>query len=135
MCDCNSSYKIPSSQICFLEKVMKITYNFYNANRSLPDPEWLFQVTRRADFLMRSDPNKNWQCMKEWVRPMCQLPCGLFWNITGTPKEEIEKKIDLNGPKSEDLRLEMQWIDQGYIRIQFWIEGMLLLNRLDCWVR
>ena len=72
---------------------------------------------------MRSDPAKNWLRLKEWVRPMNQLRCGLFWNITGVPKEKIEAAIEINGKKSDELRLEMQWVDHGYIRITFWIEG------------
>ena len=102
----------------------KITYNVYNANRSLPNPEWIFKLVRRIDCMMRSDPNKNWDKIKEWARPMNQLPPGLFLNITGVSEEEIGKKIDLDGPSSEDLKLMMQWIDDGYIRVCFEVTGI-----------
>ena len=102
---------------------MKITYSWYNANRWLPEPEWLFQAVRRIDHLMRSDPNKNWHRIKEWSRPMGQLLPGIFFNITDADLKKIEDKIEFNGESSEDLTLKMSWIDSGYIKVQFEIEG------------
>ena len=105
----------------------KITYNVYNANRTLPDPVWIFKLVRRVDFMMKEDPNKNWIKIKEWARPMNQLTAGVFLNITDTEEEEIERKINLNGPCSDELKLEMQWIDQGYVRICFNVSGLVFL--------
>ena len=98
---------------------MKITFNWYNANRWLPEPVWLFQAVRRIDFLMKSDPNKNWNRIKEWCNPMGQLPPGLFFNITDVDLKTFEGKIGFNEESSEDIKLTMSWIDAGYIRIQF----------------
>ena len=101
----------------------KITYNVYDANRTLPDPIWIFKLVRRVDYLMKADPNKNWNVIKEWARPMNQLTAGVFLNITDATENEIEKKIDLDGPGSDDLKLEMSWIDRGYIRVCFNVTG------------
>ena len=98
---------------------MKVTFNIYNAFGYLPDPDWIFKLVRRTDFLMKQNPNKNWNTIKEWARPMNQLACGLFLNITDAKVDEIEKKIDFEGDASEDLRLELQWIDRGYVRVCF----------------
>ena len=106
----------------------KITYNVYNANRTLPDPIWIFKLVRRVDFMMKEDPNKNWNVVKEWARPMNQLTPGVFLNITDAKKEEIERKINMDGPCSEDLKLEMRWIDNGYIRVCFNVLGMHLMK-------
>ena len=76
---------------------------------------------------MKSDPNGNWPRIRTWARPMNQLSAGLFLNITGYDASEIEKAIDWSKEKSEDLRLEMRWIDQGYIRITFNVAGECLL--------
>ena len=102
---------------------MKITFNWYNANRWLPEPEWLFQAVRRVDFMMKSDPNKNWNKIKEWCRPMGQLSPGLFFNITDVDLKTIEDKIEFKGDASDELKLMMVWIDSGYIRINFEVEG------------
>ena len=102
---------------------MKITYNWYNANRWLPNPEWLFQAVRRIDYLMRSDPNKNWARIKDWCRPMGQLNPGIFLNITDVDLKKIEEKIDIESNSSDDIKLMMVWIDSGYIRITFEVEG------------
>ena len=72
---------------------------------------------------MKENPNKNWQLIREWVRPMNQLPAGLFWNITGVETKTIEDRVNWNGSVSEDLKLHMQWIDSGYIRIYFELKG------------
>ena len=101
----------------------RITYNIYNADRSLPEPSWIFQLVRRIDFMMKEDPNKNWEVIKEWGRPMNQLLPGLFMNITGSSTAEIERKINFEGPSSDDLKLEMRWIDSGYIRVCFNVTG------------
>ena len=102
---------------------MKITFNWYNANRWLPEPEWLFQAVRRVDFLMRTDPNKNWSKIREWCRPMGQLNPGVFFNITDVNPKEFEEKIGFKDESSEDIKLMMTWIDSGYIRVQFEVEG------------
>ena len=73
--------------------------------------------------MMRSNPNRNWDRVKTWARPMNQLSSGLFLNITGYEEKEIEKAIDWTGEKSDELRLEMRWIDAGYIRITFNVTG------------
>ena len=103
--------------------MQKIIYNIYDANRSLPEPVWIFQLVRRIDHMMREDPNKYWCIIKEWARPMNQLTAGLFLNITGTTAEEIGHKINMDGPSSEDIKLEMSWIDCGYIRVCFYVQG------------
>ena len=108
---------------------MKITFNWYNANRWLPEPEWLFQAVRRIDFLMRSDPNKNWNRIKEWSRPMGQLTPGVFFNITDVDPKKIEEKIEFDGESRDDTKLTMTWIDSGYIRIQFEVEGQSQLMK------
>ena len=105
---------------------MLITFNFYSANGKLPDPIWLFEVTRRIDFMMRENPNRNWTTLEKWVRPMCQLRTGLFMNISDTTPEEIEKAINITGTKIEDTKLEMSWIGEGYVRIQFQVEGKII---------
>ena len=74
---------------------------------------------------MRTDPNKNWNKIKEWCRPMCQLNPGLFFNITDTAPEKIEERIGFNMESSDDIKLTMTWIDSGYIRIQFEVDGKL----------
>ena len=102
---------------------MKITYNIYDAHGHLPEPSWIFHCVRRVDYLMRTDPNKNWTTVRRWARPMCQLRAGLFLNITDSKREEIEKAIDWEGEKSDDLRLELSWVDRGYVRICFDVEG------------
>ena len=51
-------------------------------------------------------------------------------NITDSDPSEIEKAIDWNGKKSEETRLEQVWIDRGYIRIQFKVEGKN--SRIKC---
>ena len=75
--------------------------------------------------MMRSEPNKNWEVIKTWARPMNQREAGLFLNITGSTEEEIGKKIDLEGPCSDDLKLNLQWVDAGYIRIHFYVAGRI----------
>ena len=102
---------------------MLITYNFYSSSGSLPDPIWLFEVTRRLDFMMREIPNRNWSILEKWARPMGQLRPGLFMNISDTTEDEIEKAININGKKIEDTKLEQIWIGKGYIRIQFHVQG------------
>ena len=102
---------------------MKITFNWYNANRWLPEPDWLFQAVRRIDFLMKTDPNGNWDKIKEWCRPMGQLCPGLFFNITDVELKTFEEKIDLKGESSEEIKLMLTWIDRGYIRVQFEVSG------------
>ena len=102
---------------------MKITFNWYNANRWLPEPKWLFQAVRRIDFLMKADPNKNWNKIKEWCRPMCQLNPGLFFNITDVDPKKVEEMIGFDGEASEEVKLTMTWIDAGYIRVQFEVDG------------
>ena len=62
---------------------------------------------------------------------MCQLRPGCFWNITGAKTEEIEKEIDLEGPTSDELRIELQWIDQGYIRLSFDLPGKIRLFQIN----
>ena len=88
---------------------MKITYNFYDARGKLPAPIWIFETTRRIDWLMRNNPNKNWPRIRRWARPMNQITPGLFMNITDTQEDDIEKAIDMEGTKSEDLKLELRW--------------------------
>lgn len=107
---------------------MKITFNWYNANRWLPEPDWLFQAVRRIDHLMRSDPNRNWDKIKEWCRPMGQLNPGIFLNITDADLKKFEDRIDFNGEASEDIKLMMTWIDAGYNRVQFDVEGKSIIK-------
>ena len=102
---------------------MKVVFNFYNANRWLPEPVWIFQVVRRVDHMMNSDPNKGWSLVKEWCRPMCQLPAGLFFNLTDVKIEDFEERIQIQQTINEDLKLELVWIDSGYIRVTFDVEG------------
>ena len=118
-------YKIITEISFFSFRMARITYNVYDANRTLPDPIWIFKLVRRVDYLMKADPNKNWNVIKEWARPMNQLTAGVFLNITDATEDEIEKKIDLDGPGSDDLKLEMSWIDRGYIRVCFNVTGRL----------
>ena len=105
---------------------MRIVFNIYNANRWLPEPVWIFQLVRRVDKLMKDEPNKNWLKIREWCRPMNQITPGLFFNITDADLGAIEKAIDLNGDGSDDLRLELSWVDQGYARVTFYVEGIEL---------
>ena len=102
---------------------MIITYNFYSAYGHLPEPTWLFDVTRRIDFMMQESPYRNWKKIEKWARPMGQLKAGCFLNITDSSQDEIEKAIDMDGKKTENTKLEMVWIDRGYVRIQFKVEG------------
>ena len=102
---------------------MLITYNFYSAYGTLPEPNWLFECTRRIDYMMRESPYRNWKKIEKWARPMGQLRAGLFLNITDSDPSEIEKAIDWNGKRVEDTKLEQSWIDRGYIRIQFKVDG------------
>ena len=102
---------------------MWITYNVYSANGYLPEPEWIFHLVRRIDFLMKKDPNKHWEIVKQWARPMCQLKAGLFLNITDTKREEIEKIIGWDDEISDDLKMELSWIDRGYLRVRFDVIG------------
>ena len=72
---------------------------------------------------MKEDPNKNWPKIRKWARPMNQLHAGVFMNMTGGSFKELEEQIIIDGQKSEELRLEMSWIDKGYVRIRYDTEG------------
>ena len=110
---------------------MKVVFNFYNANRWLPEPEWIFRVVRRVDHMMGQDANKSWVQIKEWCRPMCQLPAGLFFNLTDTDIEKFEEKIKIQDTINDELKLEMIWLDSGYIRVTFDVEGEIRTTKID----
>ena len=102
---------------------MWITFNWYNGFGCLPEPVELFELTRRIDWLMKEDPNKNWNLIQRWARPMNQLSAGLFFNMTGEKFEDLESTVNMNGPKSDELKLNMMWIGKGYIRIKYDVTG------------
>ena len=61
---------------------------------------------------------------------MCQLNPGLFFNITDTDPKEFEERIGFKDESSDDIKLTMSWIDAGYIRIQFEVEGKSILHSI-----
>ena len=54
---------------------------------------------------------------------MCQLNPGLFFNITDVDPKKVEEMIGFDGEASEEVKLTMTWIDAGYIRVQFEVDG------------
>ena len=102
---------------------MLITFNYYNAYGKLPESEILFDFTRRIHGLMTESPYENWRRIKQWARPMNQLPCGIFLNLTGCDFNEFAESIDANGKKNEEIRIEQSWISKGYIRHKFHVQG------------
>ena len=59
---------------------------------------------------------------------MGQLNPGIFLNITDADLKKFEDRIDFNGEASEDIKLMMTWIDAGYNRVQFDVEGKSIIK-------
>ena len=97
----------------------KILYSFRSEKSPLPNAVTLFETVRRLHSEFILNPVSFAQKYKEWLRPMNQLRLGHFFSINWDAKDfPFEEYYNRNS----NITLEMQQIDDNFIRIQFMTE-------------
>lgn len=96
--------------------MVKILYSFRSEKTPLPNAVTLFETVRRLHHEFTQNPVAFARTYKEWLRPMNQLRLGHFFSINWDAKDfPFEEYYN----KTSKITLEMQQIDQSFIRIQF----------------
>lgn len=96
---------------------MRVLYSFRTEKQKMPDPVILFENVRRLHKEFQNNPKEFFTKYEEWLRPMNQLRNGHFFSMNWDSKtfEFTEEYI-----QTSDLKLEMEFVDQNFIRINFY---------------